>query len=221
MKIGGIELKWLGHSGFLIENSKIIYIDPYQIKDNLPKADIILLTHDHYDHCSVNDLNKIIDKKTVLIMTAGCQSKVVRFEIPLQMEIVEPGQEFEFGKVKISTVPSYNLDKSFHPKKENLVGYIIKMNDVIIYHAGDSDFIPEMQKLTGYNQPNKSFIALLPVGGRFTMNAEEAFEAAKLIKPEIAIPIHWGNMVGSNNDASEFKELCDKEGIRCEILTKE
>jgi L-ascorbate metabolism protein UlaG (beta-lactamase superfamily) len=221
MKIGGIELKWLGHSGFLIENSKVIYIDPYQIKEGLVKADIILLTHDHYDHCSVNDLNKIIDKKTVLLMTAGCQSKVVRFEMPLQMEIVEPGQEFEFGKVKISTVPAYNLDKSFHPKKENLVGYVIKMNDVIIYHAGDSDFIPEMQKLTGYNQPTKSFIALLPIGGKFTMNVEEAFEAAKLIKPEIAIPIHWGNMVGLDSDAKEFKELCEKEGIRCEILNKE
>jgi L-ascorbate metabolism protein UlaG (beta-lactamase superfamily) len=221
MKIRGIELKWLGHSGFLIENSKVIYIDPYQIKDGLPKADLVLLTHDHYDHCSVNDLNKILDKKTILLMTAGCQSKVVRFDIPLQMEIVEPNQEFEFGKIKISTVPAYNLDKSFHPQKDNLVGYLIKINDVIIYHAGDSDLIPEMQKLTGYNKPSKSFIALLPVGGRFTMNCEEAFEAAKLIKPEIVIPIHWGSVIGPDNNANEFKELCDKEGIRCEILVKE
>jgi L-ascorbate metabolism protein UlaG (beta-lactamase superfamily) len=221
MKIGGIELKWLGHSGFLIENSKVIYIDPYQIKDGLPKADIILLTHDHYDHCSVNDLNKIIEKKTILLMTAGCQSKIARFDIPLRMQVVEPNQEFEFGKVKISSVPAYNIDKSFHSKKDGLVGYIIKINDVNIYHAGDTDFIPEMQKLTGYKQPNKSFIALLPVGGRFTMNFEEAFEAVKLIKPEIAIPMHWGGTIGSENDAKEFKELCDKEGIRCEILTKE
>lgn len=220
MEIGEVKIEWLGNSGFLIENSKIIYIDPYNIGDNLPKADIILITHGHYDHCSFVDLEKITREGTKIFLTADAQSKVTRFEFPVKMEIVEPNQEFDLGTIKISTFPAYNVDKSFHPKEENLVGYIIKLNDVIIYHAGDTDFIPEMQKLTGHNQPDKNFIALLPIGGRFTMNPEEAFLAAKTIKPGFVIPMHWGSIVGSEIEAQEFKELCDAEGINCKILDK-
>lgn len=221
MKIGEVDLRWLGHSGFLIQNSKTIYIDPFKIPENLPKADLILLTHGHYDHCSFEDLGKIVQEGTRIILTADAQSKVARFQVPIRMEVVTPGQEIDLGTVKISTVPAYNIDKSFHQKSEGLVGYVIKTNDVVIYHAGDTDLIPEMQKLTGHNQPDKKFIALLPVGGRFTMSAEEAAEAAKIIKPTIAIPMHWGSIVGSEEDAEEFKELCESEGIRVEILKKE
>ncbi|KHO52682.1 MAG: hypothetical protein QT05_C0018G0013 [archaeon GW2011_AR13] len=95
------------------------------------------------------------------------------------------------------------------------------MHDVLIYHAGDTDLIPEMKKLTGYKQEGKKFIALLPVGGRFTMSAEEACEAAKIIKPTIAIPMHYGSIVGSEEDALEFVELCEEEGIQAKILKKE
>jgi len=221
MKVGEVDLKWLGHSGFLIQNSKVIYIDPFKISENLPKADLILITHGHYDHCSFEDIGKIIQEGTRIIMTADSQSKIARFQIPIRMEVVSPGQEIDLGSVKITCLPAYNVDKPFHPKEEGLVGYVIKTNDVIIYHAGDTDVIPEMQKLTGYNQPDKKFIALLPVGGRFTMSAEEAFEAAKIIKPSIAIPMHWGSIVGNIKDAEEFKELCLHEGIRVEILEKE
>ena len=191
MKIGDVEIKWLGHAGFLIKNSKVIYIDPYNIKENSEKADLILLTHSHYDHCSFVDLNKIIKEGTKIIMTADCQSKITRFDIPIRMEIIEQGKELNYGDVKISVLASYNLDKPFHPKGESWVGYLIKTNDVLIYHAGDTDLIPEMQKLTGYKRSEKKFIALLPVGGRFTMSAEEAAEAAKLIKPSLAIPMHY------------------------------
>lgn len=220
MKIGDLEIDWLGHAGFLIKNSKVIYIDPYQIKEGLPKADFILLTHGHYDHCSVTDIGKIVKEGTRIIMTADCQSKIARFEVPIRMEIVEAMQDLDFGIVKISTFPAYNIDKHFHPKEEGLIGYLIKINDVLIYHAGDTDVIPEMQKLTGYNSKTKNFVALLPIGGRFTMSAEEAFEAAKIIKPSLAIPMHWGSIVGSKDDAEEFKELCDEKGINCEILEK-
>ena len=154
-------------------------------------------------------------------MTADAQSKIARFQIPIRMEVVSPGQEIDIGSVKISCLPAYNIDKPFHPKEEGLVGYVIKTNDVIIYHAGDTDVIPEMQKLTGYNQPDKKFVALLPVGGRFTMSAEEAFEAAKIIKPTFAIPMHWGSIVGNIKDAEEFKELCSHEGIEVKILEKD
>lgn len=221
MKIGEIELKWLGHSGFLIKNHKIIYIDPYNIKENSEKADIILLTHSHYDHCSIADIKNITKEGTKIILTADSQSKITRLETPIDIHIVEPNQELTFGELKISTIPSYNLDKTFHSKGEGWVGYLIKMNDILIYHAGDCDLIPEMQKLTGYKQSDKKFIALLPIGGKFTMNAEEAAEAAKLIKPSLAIPIHYGSIIGNKEDAEEFARLCKKEGIEVAILEKE
>lgn len=221
MNIGDVDIKWLGHAGFLIQNSKVIYVDPYRIKDGLPKADIILLTHGHYDHCSVEDIQKVIKSGTRIVLTADAQSKITRFEVPIRIEIAEAGQEFDFGSVKVNCVPAYNVDKPFHGKDEEFLGYVVKMNEVIIYHSGDTDVIPEMQRLTGHNQPNKTFVALLPVGGRFTMNAEEAFEAVKIIKPSIAIPMHWGAIVGDESNAKEFKELCEVEGIKCEILEKE
>ncbi len=176
MKVGEVDISWLGHAGFLIRNSKIIYVDPYNIKEGLPKADIILITHSHYDHCSVADLNKIVQDGTIIVCTPDSQSKIARFEVPIRMEIMEANNEIDFGSVKVSTLPAYNIDKTFHKKGEGLVGYLIKLNDVIIYHAGDTDNIPEMERLTGYN---KNFVALLPVGGRYTMTAEEAVLAAK------------------------------------------
>ena len=221
MKIGEVEIKWLGHSGFMIKNSRIIYIDPYNIKEDSEKADLILLTHSHYDHCSVADMEKIIKDGTRIVAPADCQSKITKFDVPIKIEIIEPGQELDLGNVEISTLPSYNIDKHFHPKEESWVGYLIKTNDVLIYHAGDTDIIPEMQKLTGYKQEDKEFIALLPVGGRFTMSAEEAAEAAKMIKPSLAIPMHWGSIVGSEDDAREFVDLCKEAGIKAEILEKE
>jgi len=220
MKIGEVEIKWLGHSGFLIKNLKIIYIDPYNIKEESEKADFIFITHSHYDHCSVADIGKIIKEGTRIILTADCQSKITKFNTPVKMEIVEPGQELDFGNVKISTLCAYNVDKSFHPKDEGWVGYLIKLENVLIYHAGDTDIIPEMQKLTGYGSDGKTFVALLPIGGRFTMTAEEAVEAAKLIKPSLAIPMHYGSIVGTDDDAKEFVKLCEEEGIKAMILEK-
>jgi len=221
MNIGEVEIRWLGHAGFLIKNHKVIYIDPFNIKENSEKADMILITHSHYDHCSVADMKNIIKEGTKIILTADSQSKITRSEIPIDIQIVEPNQELTFGDIKISTLPAYNIDKPFHPKEEGWVGYIIKMNDLVIYHAGDTDFIPEMQRLTGHKQPDKKFITLLPVGGRFTMTAEEAAEAAKLIKPLLAIPIHYGSIVGNMSDAEEFARLCMENGIGVKILDKE
>ena len=220
MKVNDLEIYWLGHSGFQIKRTKTIYIDPYNIQGEKEKADIILLTHSHQDHCNYQDLKKIIKEGTTIVMTADCQSKVTRFNVPIKMKIIEPNQEMTLGDLKISTIPAYNINKHFHPKEEQWLGYILKIGDTIIYHAGDTDFISEMQKLTGYNQPNKKFLALLPIGGRFTMGAEEASEAANLIKPHIAIPMHWGSIIGSMEDAKEFKELCEEKGITVEILEK-
>lgn len=221
MKVGEIEIRWLGHAGFLIENHKKIYIDPYMIKGGLPKADIILITHGHYDHCSLDDIKKIVKEGTKILVTADAQSKVARFEVPIKIEVVEPNQEVDLGDVKVATLPAYNTDKHFHQKEEGWVGYVVKMNDCIIYHTGDADVIPEMQKLTGYKQQDKKFVAFFPVGGRYTMTAEEAINAAKVIKPDLAIPMHWGSIVGSEEDAKEFVEGCKEAGINSEIIEKE
>ena len=218
MKVNDIEIRWLGHAGFLIKNSQVIYIDPYNIPEGSEKANLILITHSHYDHCSIDDLNKIVQEGTKIVCTADCQSKITRFDTPVKMEIVQPNQEREFGQIKISTLPAYNIDKPFHPKEGENVGYLIKMNGIIIYHAGDTDKIPEMQKLTGHQE--QDFIALLPVGGRFTMSAEEAAEAAALIKPSLAIPMHYGSIVGTQEDAQEFVDLCKEHEVNAQILEK-
>ncbi|MDD5700174.1 MAG: MBL fold metallo-hydrolase [Candidatus Nanoarchaeia archaeon] len=220
MKAGGVEIEWLGHSGFMIKSpdNKIIYIDPYSINENSEKADLILITHSHHDHCSIADINKIIKPNSRVVITADCQSKIMKTNIPIKIEITEPGQEFDFGNIRISSIPAYNKDKSFHPQDESWVGYIIKINGTTVYHAGDTDVIPEMQKLTGHKKNGSELIVLLPIGGRFTMNVEEALEAAKIIKPNIAIPMHYGSIVGSREDAEEFVRLCKNEGINAEIL---
>ncbi len=217
MEIENIELKWLGHSSFLVKNAKVIYIDPYNINEG-EKADIILITHDHFDHCSLADISKIVKPKTIVLTTAECQSKITKLD-NIEMQIVESGDEITLGSIKILVVPAYNLNKEFHPKGDG-VGFVVKMDKVIIYHAGDTDLIPEMEKLTGYGKTGNKFIALLPVGGEVTMNSEEAVKAASIIKPTLAIPMHYGSVKGTKQDADKFIELCKQEGISAEILEK-
>ncbi|HKL23975.1 MAG TPA: MBL fold metallo-hydrolase, partial [Candidatus Nanoarchaeia archaeon] len=118
-------------------------------------------------------------------------------------------------------IPAYNTDKPFHKKESGWVGYLLKIENTLIYHAGDTDAIPEMQKLTGHKQKGTEFISLLPVGGRFTMSPEEAVEAVKTIKPSLAIPMHYGSIVGSEEDADEFIDMCKEEGINAIKIKKE
>jgi L-ascorbate metabolism protein UlaG (beta-lactamase superfamily) len=219
MKIANIEIEWLGHSAFKIKTAnKIIYIDPFKL-NNFEKADIILITHSHYDHCSLADLQKITQDNSIIVCTPDCQSTIARIELKIQLFLVEPGKEADFEDIKIKAVPSYNLNKNFHPRSENYVGYIIQFKNITIYHAGDTDNIKEMSQLSEYGK-NKTFIALLPVGGTYTMTAEEAAKAASIIKPTLAIPMHYDSIVGSQADAEKFSELCKKEGIKVEILEK-
>lgn len=220
MIVKEVEIKWLGHSSVKIKtpDGKIIYIDPYEIKENSDKADFILITHSHPDHCSIADIEKVIKQNSRVVISADCQSKITRIKTPLKIEVIELGNEMDFHSIKVLSVPAYNTDKSFHPKSEAWFGYVIKIGEVIIYHAGDTDFIPEMQKLTGYKRNGNEFIALLPIGGRFTMDVDEAVEAAKVIKPSLAVPIHYGAIIGSRNDAEEFVKQCKSQGINSKIL---
>lgn len=188
-------VEWLGHACFKIKGSKVIYFDPYDIQKN-EKADIILVTHGHYDHFSPDDIRKILKNDTVVVAPKDCAGK-----ISVDMRTSEIGKTINIGNISVTGVPAYNIDKKFHPKG-SVVGIIAKLDGVKIYHAGDTDFIPEMKDL-------KVDIALLPVGGTYTMNAEEAAKAANTIKPKLAIPMHYGKIVGSKSDAEKFKSLCN------------
>lgn len=221
MKINGISIDWLGHSGFKIEYlNKIIYIDPYQISDKNEKADMILITHSHYDHCSQQDIEKIAKDSTVIVCTADSQSKIARITKKIRIELVEPGTDILVDNIKIRAVEAYNIGKKFHPKADGFVGYVLQIENTVIYHSGDTDAIKEIEKLTGYAKKGNHFIVMLPVGGTYTMNAEEAAKVAFLLKPTLAIPMHYGSIVGSVNDAEKFCSLCKEKGISAEILEK-
>jgi L-ascorbate metabolism protein UlaG (beta-lactamase superfamily) len=199
-------IKWTGHDGFLIKTKQnIIFIDPYEISDN-NKADIVFITHPHYDHLSLPDLEKI-RKPTTIFVTDRESAKSISGDV----RVVKPGDNISVSGIEIKAVPAYNTNKNFHPKANNWLGFVINVENERIYHAGDTDLIPEMGSFT-------VDIALLPVSGTYVMTAVEAAEAARLIKPKVAIPMHYGSIVGSLNDTLNFKKSL--EGF-CEVVILE
>lgn len=196
------------HSSIKISENKIIYIDPFNIKKELHDADIVLITHDHYDHYSPEDIEKIVNQYTIIVAP-----KTVKALSKMKNVIsVEPNNAYEIEGIKIQTIPSYNINKKFHPKENEWVGYIIEINNIRYYIAGDTDIIPE-------NKLVKCDVAFIPVGGTYTMNYEEAAELANIIKPKIAVPTHYGSIVGEIQDGEKFKNLLSSE-IECEIMIK-
>ncbi len=194
-------IKWYSHASFAIEADRIIYLDPWKIPGSAPKADLILVTHSHSDHLSSNDIQNLKKEGTVIICSTDCVSRLSG-----DVRSLTPGQEMDVQGIKIKGVPSYNLSKPFHPKGNKWLGYIVTVGGVSVYHAGDTDLIPEMNDL------GRVHIALLPVGGQYTMDAEEAAKAANIIKADISIPMHYGaGVVGSVKDAEKFKSLCQEE----------
>ncbi len=187
-------IHWLGHDTFKIIGEKVIITDPFKIKRK-DTADIILITHEHYDHCSPDDIKKIQGPNTVIVATADCAKKLSGI-----VRTVKPGDKITVGEVDIEAVPSYNTNKQFHPKDKGWVGYIFSVGGQRIYIAGDTDRIPEMKTFKNID------VALLPVSGTYVMTAEEAVQAALDIKPKIAVPMHYGSIVGDKNDARRFAD---------------
>jgi len=205
----GVKLTWLGHDGFRIEDGQVIYIDPYEIQGG-SKADLILISHEHDDHCSIDDVKKVVTPSCVIVAHAQSKNKLSKLLVK-EIRIAKPGDKIMLGSVIIETVPAYNTNKFrepgkvFHPKEDGKLGFIVTLKGVRIYHAADTDHITEMSGMA----PD---IALLPVSGTYVMTAKEAAEAAASIKPKIAIPMHYASIVGSVKDAEEFKKLA-----KCEV----
>lgn len=208
--LNGIEC--LGHSTIKINKlSKTIYIDPYNIKEELQDADIIFITHSHYDHYSPQDISKIINENTIMVITEDLYSEVQNLGINKENLItVKPNETFEILNIKVSTIPAYNTNKKFHPKENNWVGYILEIENTKYYIAGDTDITEENKKV-------KCNVAFVPVGGTYTMNAKEAADLINEIQPQIAVPIHYGSIVGTKQDAIDFKNLLNIN-IECKIL---
>lgn len=199
----------LKHSTVKIEDlGKVIYVDPYMIDKKYSDADYIFITHSHYDHYSEDDIQKVMSENTTFIITKDLVEKVEKFE--KKYIIVQPNEKYNLDGISFETIPAYNVNKVFHKKEYNWVGYIIKINEIRYYIAGDTDITDESKRV-------QTDIAFIPVGGTYTMNSKEAAELTNIIKPKIAIPIHYGVIVGTKDDAISFKNSLDIK-VKCEII---
>ena len=196
----GIEC--LGHSTIKInKNNKIIYIDPYNISDGINDADYIFITHNHYDHFSEQDIKKVKNNETIIIITEDLYTNTLKSGFNgMNIITVKPNENYQVEGIKFSTIPAYNKNKTFHPKENNWVGYIIELEGGKYYIVGDTDITDENKKV-------KCDVAFVPVGGTYTMDFKEAAHLINEIKPKIAVPIHYGSIVGTKQDATDFVKL--------------
>jgi L-ascorbate metabolism protein UlaG (beta-lactamase superfamily) len=202
-------IHWLGHDSFRIDGKTTIYLDPWNLRAGAPKADLILITHDHYDHCSPDDVAKISREGTVVVTIAAATR-----QLKGEVRAVKAGDSLTVGDISIEVVPAYNVNKPFHPQSAGHVGFILTVADKRIYHAGDTDVIPEMDSI-------QADIALLPVSGKYVMTADEAVQAAQKINPQVAIPMHYGaGVAGSIKDAKRFRDLLQGK-VKVVILPQE
>ena len=203
----------LYHSSIRISKNKVIYIDPFKIDKDYNDADIIFITHDHFDHYSEEDIDKVINENTTIIIPEELLTKLLKKGINKNAIItVEPNKNYMVQGIKFETISAYNTNKTFHPKKNGWVGYIIIINGIRYYIAGDTDITEE-------NKQVKCDVAFVPVGGTYTMDFKEAANLINEIKPKIAIPIHYGSIVGTEQDAIDFIRLLHPE-IKGIILMK-
>lgn len=215
-------IKWFGHASFSFTDkqsgNRVYYVDPYELSGReLEPADLVFITHAHYDHFSIEDLEEVMHDETIVIAPTDVLMQIDRDDslkqgvMPNSSYDVKPARHASQGDAgggfKFSTVPAYNVKPerlSYHPKENNWVGYVFEINGQKIYHAGDTDFIPEMKSLANL----KLDFALLPIGGKFTMDVEEAIEAANAIGAQTTIPMHYKSLLGDKfKDAEEKFKL--------------
>ncbi len=199
------KIKWLGHASFRIEGDKsTVYVDPWKLKGSVP-ADVICVTHSHYDHFSEEDIAKIRKDSTVIVGPSDCKAG---FGDAFK-EIAARGAH-TIGDVTVEAVPAYNTDKAFHPKTSNWLGYIITVDGIRIYHTGDTDEIPEMGDVN-------TDVVLVPVGGTYTMTVPQAADAVAKINHKVAVPMHCGDIVGTLDDREAFKTACKGSVVTLDI----
>ncbi len=189
------------HSSVKLTGSKTIYIDPYNIPEEVDDADYIFCTHGHYDHFSESDILKVMNEKTKMITVEDthAMARGLTFSED-RIQIVEPDEDYEVDDIKFHTVPAYNKEKMYHQKKERWVGYIIELDGLKYYIAGDTDNLDELQNI-------ECDVAFLPVGGTYTMDYKEAAHLANSITCDVVVPTHYGTIVGTKEDGEHFAKL--------------
>jgi L-ascorbate metabolism protein UlaG (beta-lactamase superfamily) len=196
-------IHWLGHDSFRLDGDVTLFIDPYKLPAEQPRADVVLVTHEHFDHLSLDDLQQIAGPDTVIVGPASVTAQVDGHETVT----VAAGDRLEVRGVPLQVVAAYNLDKfrspgqPYHPREAGYVGYVVTFDGVRYYHAGDTDAVPEMATV-------QCDVALLPVGGTFTMTWQEAAAACDVIDAAAAVPMHYGEVVGDARDAEDFRDHC-------------
>jgi L-ascorbate metabolism protein UlaG (beta-lactamase superfamily) len=204
MKLLNLELTRISHDTFRIAGSKVVYTDPYKIARR-DEADIVLLSHEHFDHLSLEDMEKVCTPATTVVSSPLCADGIKSLRAK-EKYFLDPAAKVTVGGVEIETIAAYNVNKfrepgkAFHPKGEKRLGFVIHLDGTSLYYAGDTDFIPEMKNI-------RCDIALVPVSGTYVMTPEEAAQAVEAIHPKIAVPMHYGAIVGSAADAEKFRSL--------------
>lgn len=195
----------LCHSSIRFSKGNTIYFDPFKIETNYNDADVIFITHDHYDHYSEEDIGKIVKEDTVIVIPEDLKTKVLKKGWKEENIItVIPNKSYTVKNIEFQTVPAYNVNKQFHPKENNWVGYLVNMEGITYYISGDTDITKENKKV-------KCDVAFVPVGGTYTMDYKEAAELINEIKPKVAVPTHYGSIIGSKKDGAKFAKLVDAD----------
>jgi L-ascorbate metabolism protein UlaG (beta-lactamase superfamily) len=199
-------LRWLGWAGFLLQGDKTVYIDPWSLPEGLPKADLIFLTHDHPGHCSPKDIAKISSLETVIAGPRDCVTRFKANQLPLSL-----GESRNVLGIRFSVIQAYNVSKPNHTREQAGFGYAIEILGTTIYHAGDTDHIPEMARV-------KADVALLPIGGGSVMDRAEALEAVKTLAPKLTVPMHYEPSGEGLEDARRFERDCRAAGFESLLL---
>ena len=192
-------LHWFGQASFRLDGPPTIYFDPViNFKATPVPADIILITHAHGDHYDAGTLKKISSAETVIVTIPAIAEMLAKDGVPGEVRVLAPGERTTVGEIKIEGVAAYNIDKRYHPKEAGNLGFIITVGGIRLYHAGDTDAIPEM---VDYHPD----VAMIPIGGTYTMNPEQAAEAVGVLKPQVVVPMH----ILADSNLATFQKLCD------------